>query len=109
MTAPTYTAAQREDGSWGLKCPDGRIIGTAKTEAEAQFGVDVAIWKQENVVAGLLEALEPFAAVVADIDVEATTDDRGALLQISNGMKNLGLSAFFAARDLVSGVEFRRQ
>lgn len=56
--SPTYTAAQREDGSWGLKCPDGRIIGTARTEDAAQFGVDVAIWKQENVVAELLEALK---------------------------------------------------
>lgn len=46
--SPTYTVSQRPDGSYGLLCEDGRIIGTAKTEAEAQFGVDVATWLEEK-------------------------------------------------------------
>lgn len=59
MSTPTYEVAQREDGSFGLKCSDGRIIGTAKTEAEAQFGVDVATWMEEKLGA-------PGSAVSAD-------------------------------------------
>lgn len=66
MSAPTYEVAQREDGSFGLKCSDGRIIGTAKTEAEAQFGVDVATWMEER-AARAAEVASPFLRLADEV------------------------------------------
>lgn len=52
-STPTYEVAQREDGSWGVKCSDGEtIFGSFETEGHAQAAADGATWATERMAAG---------------------------------------------------------